>query len=266
MNDVLFIAVMTLILGFTMTNGLMDGGGIVSTVIMTRTLEPFTALCLVACCEIAGVFLFGHAVVRTVGLTMVSFPGGADVTMKLGTLLSALTGALVWNTAMWRLSLPSSSSHALLGLIGATWQRFGLGALSLPVIVKVLIKSCCGAARRRAGGVSLSTTSYWVGSFMTPAWGRVFRALHVATLAGIALVHGSNDAQKAMAIILIAVVSVGMVASVATTPLVMLCGAGLAFGVIFGSRRTIQTVGKGFYRVQDLQDSARRAPRWRLLA
>lgn len=255
MNDILFIAVMTLILGFTMTNGLMDGGGIVSTVIMTRTLDPFPALCLVACCEMAGVFLFGHAVVRTVGLSLVSFPGDADVAVKLGTLLSALLAALLWNTTMWRLSLPSSSSHALLGgLLGATWQRFGLGALSVPVITKVLISLAAVPLAAALVGFLFSRLLYWAGSFMTPAWGKIFRGMHVLTLAGIALVHGSNDSQKAMAMILITGVSVGMAPSVATSPLVMfLCGAGLAVGVIFGSRRTMQTVGKGFYRVQDLQ-------------
>lgn len=254
--ELLFAGVLLLILGFAITNGLMDGGGIVSTVIMTRTMDPFPALCLVAACEILGVFLLGNAVVKTMGVSLISLPAAADSGSKLGTLLAAMAGALLWNTTMWRLSLPSSSSHALIGgLIGATWERFGWGALTLPVIGRILVSLAAIPLAAALVGFSISRLLYWGGQYMTPTWGKLLRALHVASLAGIALVHGSNDGQKSMAIMLLALMSMGTAVDHTRLPAWMgiACGAALAVGVIFGSRRTIKTVGKGLYRVQDLQ-------------
>lgn len=254
MNDFLFVAVLLLIIGFTVTNGLMDGGGIVSTVIMTRTLDPLPALCLVACGEVFGVLLLGHAVVNTVGLNMVYFPPEALPVVKLATLFSAMLGAIVWNTTMWRLSLPSSSSHALLGgLLGATWQSFGWAALSTSVIAKILVSLAAIPLLAALVGFLFSRMLYWVGQYLTPAWSKFFRATHILTLTGIALVHGSNDGQKGMAIILLALMAVGTVNTALPPWAGLVCGAALAIGVIFGSRRTIQTVGKGFYKIQDLQ-------------
>src|SRR5690349_25021236 len=112
MSIFLFAAVLFLIFSFTTTNGFLDGGGIVSTVITTRTLEPLPALIMVACCEILGVVLLGHAVVRTIGKQMIQFPAATAPHEILIVLLSAMLGALIWNSTMWYFSLPSSSSHA----------------------------------------------------------------------------------------------------------------------------------------------------------
>ncbi len=255
-TTILFASLVVLILCFAMTNGFLDGGGIVSTVIMTRVMEPLPALCLVAASEVLGVFLLGRAVVRTLGQHMFSFPIGASSQEILVLLLAAMIGTLAWNSAMWYYSLPSSSSHALLGgLLGATWQHFGWGAVSMPVLVKILIGLAVVPLVALLAGYIVSKAIYWIGSYLSPAASRFLRALHILALAGIALVHGSNDGQKSMALVVIAMAAMGGAAIHAALPSWMGLASGIALGigVIVGSRRTIKTVGKGLYRVQDLQ-------------
>ena len=116
----LFITVLVLTFIFALTNGFLDGGGLVSTVVSTRAMEPLPALVMVAVCELVGIFLFGHAIVHTLGFHLLTFdPSGSPVRL-LFVLTSGLVGALSWNLAMWNLSLPSSSSHAL---IGGLWRE-----------------------------------------------------------------------------------------------------------------------------------------------
>jgi PiT family inorganic phosphate transporter len=253
---VLFGMLLALIFCFTLTNGFLDGGGIVSTVITTRAMEPLPALMLVACCEVVGVFLFGHAVIRTIGLNMITFPPAAPTKEVLSVLLAGTAGALVWNSAMWRFSWPSSSSHALLGgLLGATWTRFGQTAIAWPVVIKVLIGLAAVPLLAALISFALARLLYWAGQYLTPAMGGLFRWLHIIVLAGVALVHGSNDGQKSMALVLLAFLACGWGASGAHLPVWvgLSCGLALGLGVVFGSKRTVHTVGQGLYRMQNLQ-------------
>jgi PiT family inorganic phosphate transporter len=255
-STLLVSVVLGLIFCFALTNGFLDGGGIVSTVITTRVLEPLPALVLVASCEVIGVSLFGHAVVKTIGLKMISFPAGASSKEILLILLAGVAGALAWNSAMWRLSWPSSSSHALLGgLLGATWSKFVTGAINLTVVLKVLIGLALVPLLAVLLGFILARALYWVGEYLSPAISGLLRALHIIVLSGIALAHGSNDGQKSLALVLLALVAVGWHSSSGAMPIwiSLLCGLALGLGVIFGSRQTVQTVGQGFYRVQNLQ-------------
>ena len=210
MNALLFGVVLALIFCFALTNGVLDGGGIVSTVITTRAMEPLPALIVVAACEVLGVSLLGHAVVRTMGSKMILFPSAAPAREILSVLAAAMSGALAWNTAMWRFSWPSSSSHALLGgLWGATWARFGSAAVAWPVVTKILIGLAAIPLGAALTGFLLSRFLYWVGEHLTPAVGGALRVLHIIALAGIALVHGSNDGQKSMALVFLAFLAFG---------------------------------------------------------
>src|SRR5258706_9951779 len=227
---------LVLIFCFTLTNGFLDGGGIVSTVVTTRVMEPLSALMLVAICEVLGVFLFGHAVVRTIGLSMITFPPATSAPVVLSVLLAATGGALVWNSAMWHYSWPSSSSHALLGgLLGATWARFGHAAVVWLVVIKILV----GLAVVPMGAALLGFVSarliYWGGQYLTPAASGLLRALHIIVLAGVALVHGSNDGQKSMALVLLAFLALGWGSSTAHLPVwvALSSGAALGLGVVF---------------------------------
>src|SRR5271154_5233649 len=111
----LFWMIVGLAVIFGMTNGFIVGGSLVSAVITTRALTPLTALLCVAACEIVGVFLLGQAVVRMLGQQLVVFPASDSALRMLVVLASAVAGALSWNLVMWRLALPTSSGHALVG-------------------------------------------------------------------------------------------------------------------------------------------------------
>jgi PiT family inorganic phosphate transporter len=253
----LFIVVIALAFTFGLTNGFIDGGGLVSTVIITRTMEPLGALLLVAVGEIAGLFLMGQAVAQMLMRHMVVLPPAAPPLQVLSLLTAALLGALVWNTGMWRLALPSSSSHSLIGgIIGAVLAVYGPQGVHWPVFIKIFLFLGIVPIAGALLSLVLSKGVYWMGEFMAPAFGKLFRGLQIVALAGMAMVHGSNDGQKCLAIMLLAVFAVGgghTFTHAAPWEFLLVCGCALALGVIFGSRRIISTVGKGLYRVESLQ-------------
>lgn len=227
----------------------------VSTVIATRALEPLPALLLAAAGEIIGLFALGHAVAHTVGVRLVSIPSGLPGEAGLWALVCALAGALVWNTTMWRLGFPSSSSHAILGgLVGAIAVAFGAGAVRWNLLVRILIG--LGAVPLLAAGTALllSRGIDELGQRMTPAASPLFRGLHIVALAGVAIAHGSNDGQKSLALGVLAFSAAGLATASAAIPLwaSLAVGGVIASGVILGSRRTVQTLGRRLYRIEPL--------------
>lgn len=251
----LFTLVVLLAFIFGLTNGFIDGGSLVSTVITTRTLEPLPALLIVAVCEMLGPFFFGHAVIDTLGNHLVRFPSITPAAERLGLVGAALLAALLWNTSMWRLALPSSSSHALVGgLVGAFVGHYGWQAVQWTVFIRVFILLGLIPLAGSGLGWLFARLSYWSGEFLTPSMRPIFRGLQIVALGGTALVHGSNDAQKSAGMIVLALVSLVPSAAVHVPASVLfLCGFALALGVIFGSRRMIGTLGKGLARIEPLQ-------------
>jgi len=253
----LFWLVIALAFVFGLTNGFIDGGGLVSTVITTRVLDPLPALLLVAAGEMVGLYLLGQQVANTLGHHMISFPKDTSTIRQLAVLVSALIGALAWNTTMWRLALPSSSSHALVGgIAGAFVTAYGRSGIAWPLFWRIFLLLGIVPLAGVVVGFLLTKILYWGGQFMTPAVSHVFHAFQVVALAGVALVHGSNDGQKSMAMMIMAFLALGR--SAAPLPnlpwaVYFVCGGALALGVIFGSRRMIRTLGKRLYRVQELQ-------------
>jgi len=157
---------------------------------------------------------------------------------------------------MWRMALPTSSGHSLVGgLAGSFVGGYGVGGIHWDVFAKIFLLLGGVPLAGAFMGYGLSRASYWVGEFLAPAWGGFFRGLQVVALAGVALTHGSNDGQKALALIALASAArAGTTASQAMAwPMTLLCGGALAMGLIFGSRRIIQSVGQKLYRIQPLQ-------------
>lgn len=260
MRTMLELAFATLVLLaclFALVNGFIDGGGLVSTVVTTRILDPLPAVLLVAFFELTGLLLLGHAVTRTVGQGLIAFPSTAPALGMMAVVMAALLGATLWNIVMWRMGFPSSSSHALIGgLAGAALAAYGWNGLSWPTFLRVFVLLGIVPALATLLSYVMAKAVYWVGEFATPAVGALARYLNIGALVGMAMVHGSNDGQKAVGIILLgSVVLTRGDPSTAGVPLWMflLCGSAIGLGVIFGSRRTLQTVGKGIYRVQVLQ-------------
>jgi PiT family inorganic phosphate transporter len=256
MNEPLFWFVILLSVIFGITNGFIVGGSLVSAVITTRALEPLTALLCVAVCEIAGVFLLGQEVARMLGRELVVLPVHGSSERMLLVLVSAVAGALVWNFAMWRWALPTSSGHALVGgLAGSFIGAYGLAGIHWDVFIRIFALLGVMPLMGALTGYGLSRFGYWVGEFLAPAWGRVFRGVQVFALAGVSLTHGSNDGQKTMAIMILAIAARGAVPAPHGIGWqgTLVCGAALAVGLIFGSRRVILNVGRRLYRVQPMQ-------------
>jgi PiT family inorganic phosphate transporter len=257
MTTSLFWMVIALVGLFALTNGFLDGGGIVSTVVTTRTLHPLSALALVALCEVGGLFLLGRAVAQTVGMHLLAFPGHASPERILLVLACSVVGALGWNTLMWRLSIPSSSSHALIGgLLGASLAGLGTAAVRWPVAITVLL--FLGAGPWMAAGTSLLLLKAvrWAGGWLYPSVIGVVRRTQATILAGLAMAHGSMDGQKSLAIMWMAYAAcqAGSGAAHSVPPYYAgLCGGALALGVILGSHRTLETLGCRLYRVHNLQ-------------
>jgi len=252
----LFWSVVVLSIIFGMTNGFIVGGSLVSAVITTRALAPLTALLCVAICEIGGVFLFGQQVSRMLGQQLIVFPLSDPPARLLIVLASAVGGALVWNLVMWRMALPTSSGHALVGgLSGAFVGAYGFKGVHWEIFVRIFVLLGVMPLVGSFTGYGLARIGYWIGEFLAPSWNRIFRSLQIVALMGVALTHGSNDGQKAMAVIALAIAARHASGSFSLMPwpVTLLCGTALAVGLIFGSRRVIRSVGQKLYRVQPLQ-------------
>jgi len=252
----LFWTVIGLSIVFGITNGFIVGGSLVSVVITTRALAPLTALLCVAICEIGGIFLFGQQVARMLGQQLIAFPAGDSPERLLVVLLSAAAGALGWNLVMWRMALPTSSGHALVGgLAGSFVGAYGLSGVHWGVFTRIFVLLGVMPLVGSFTGFGLARAGYWVGEFLAPSWSRVFRGIQVLALGGVALTHGSNDGQKTMAIIALALAARGSTGAphAIPWPVTLICGLALAVGLIFGSRRIVQNVGQKLYRIQPLQ-------------
>ena len=236
---------------YSFLNGIQDGANTVATVITSRALPPRWALVLVSIAEFCGPFVFGVAVARTIGA------GTVDASaMTTPVLIAALLSAGLWNVVTWRLGIPSSSSHALIGgLLGAVLAATGLdwGVLQprgwLMVVVGLF-----------AVPVISILASYWVMQGIkfvlrsaTPKVNWIFRRGQLVTTVGLALSHGANDASKSMGLLATGLVAAGQLERFEVPLWVVAVTAGaMALGTLLGGYRIIRTLGTRFYRVRPI--------------
>jgi PiT family inorganic phosphate transporter len=246
-TPVTLLIVVALIFGFL--NGAKDGANALATIITSRAMRPATALWMVSLAEFLGPLIFGVAVARTVASGVID-PRYVTSVVVLGAILSAT----LWNVAMWWLSIPTSSSHALVGgLLGAAMvaNQFDFARLNQPGLFKI------GAGLFLAPVVSL------VGAFVvmrvmtvlfrnaSPSVNWFFKRGQILTTLALALGHGANDAPKSMGIIVLGLVTAGLLPKFEVPLWVILAGAGvLAFGVAVGSWRLVRLIGTRFYRLR----------------
>ncbi len=254
---ILFAVVLGMAAAFALTNGFLGGASLASTVILTRVMEAPAALILVAVCEVLGVLLLGQAVSHTMAYRVLVIPEAAGTFDILAVLTAALFGALLWNVGMWRLALPSSSSHALIGgLLGASLAAGGLWGVHWSMIVRIFLLLAVVPLAGAAASYLLSLATQWLGQFITPAAGGAFRTLQILALSGLSMVHGSNDGQKSIGMIWLALAALHgstAISKGAMYAVALLVGLSMAFGMVFGSRRIISTVGHRLCRVQSLE-------------
>jgi inorganic phosphate transporter, PiT family len=252
---IVVVVVVVTALAFDFTNGFHDTANAVATAIATGALKPRTAVILAGVLNLVGAFL-SVQVAKTISSGLV------DETRITPTVIFAgLVGAILWNLLTWLLGLPSSSSHALIGgLIGATLVAAGADAVKFVGIVgKVLLPALLSPVI--AGIVALVAThlAYRITARGAPGTvTRGFKLGQVVSSSMVALAHGTNDAQKTMGVITLALITAGALPLGAGPPFWVVVSAGLAigFGTYAGGWRIIHTLGRRVTEIQTAQGFA----------
>ncbi|MHB9862707.1 inorganic phosphate transporter [Streptomyces sp. YIM S03343] len=242
-------------LAFDFTNGFHDTANAMATTISTGALKPKVAVGMSAVLNLAGAFL-SVEVANTISKGLVDETG-----IRPEVIFAALTGAILWNLVTWLVGLPSSSSHALMGgLIGATIASAGTGAVHGDILVtKVLLPAVAAPLVAGIAAMVATRLSYTVsGKADDKASAKGYRAGQIASAGLVSLAHGTNDAQKTMGIITLALVSGGVVAPDSDPPtwVILSAGTAIALGTYLGGWRIIRTMGKGLTDLQPRQGFA----------
>ena len=251
MLEALLIAAIVVAVGFDFTNGFHDTANAIATSVSTRAMTPRQAVALSAMLNLVGavvtVVFFQAKVSNTIAKIV-----GYDVTLVL--VLAAMTGAIAWNLITWALGLPSSSTHALVGgLVGAAVAATHGGAgvhwdAVLTVVLSLIISPPVGFL---AGAVFMALLLVAVHRMRPGPLNRTFRGLQVLTAAFVSYSHGSNDAQKTMAVIALALLSTHHLSHF-YIPIwvVVLSAAAIGFGTYAGGWRIIRTLGWRIYKLE----------------
>ena len=259
---ILVIVVLTA-LAFDFTNGFHDTGNAMATSIATGALKPKTAVALSASLNLVGAFL-SVEVARSVGNGIVNLDR-IDVTSNGSALMlivfTGLVGGILWNVLTWLLGLPSSSSHALFGgLIGSALVAIGFdGVQWMGVLSKIIVPAVLSPV---IAAIVSATGTWLVYRIAAPVADERkhsgFRKGQVATASLMSLAHGTNDAQKTMGVIFLALVASGSLKSDDAIPLWVkaACALAIALGTYLGGWRIIRTLGKGIVEVDTPQGVA----------
>lgn len=258
MNLQLFLLLIVVVtaLAFDFTNGFHDTGNAMATSIASGALAPRVAVALSAVLNLIGAFL-STAVAATIAKGLID---ANLVTLEL--VFAGLVGGIVWNLLTWLLGIPSSSSHALIGgIVGATIAAIGLrgviwsGVVSkviVPAVVAALLATLVGAV----GTWLVYRTTRGVAEKRTE---RGFRRGQIGSASLVSLAHGTNDAQKTMGVIFLALMSYGAVSTTASVPplwVIVSCAVAMAAGTYLGGWRIIRTLGKGLVEIKPPQGMA----------
>lgn len=258
MNLQLFLLLIVVVtaLAFDFTNGFHDTGNAMATSIASGALAPRVTVALSAVLNLIGAFL-STAVAATIAKGLID---ANLVTLEL--VFAGLVGGIVWNLLTWLLGIPSSSSHALIGgIVGATIAAVGLrgviwsGVVSkviVPAVVAALLATLVGAV----GTWLVYRTTRGVAEKRTE---RGFRRGQIGSASLVSLAHGTNDAQKTMGVIFLALMSYGAVSTTASVPplwVIVSCAVAMAAGTYLGGWRIIRTLGKGLVEIKPPQGMA----------
>ncbi|NLW44452.1 MAG: inorganic phosphate transporter [Syntrophomonadaceae bacterium] len=253
LDILLLILVVVLALIFDYVNGFHDTANAIATSVTTRALSPRTAIILAAGLNFLGA-LSGTAVAKTIGSSIIK-PGMVDEKV----LILALAGAIVWNLFTWYFGIPSSSSHALIGgLTGASVAMFGIHSVNWPglgVIVFFLIAST--VVGLVVGALVMTVLSRVFRGASPNRMNTIFRRLQVLSACMMAFSHGSNDAQKSMGIITMALLSAGYISTFHVPAWVMLaCATAMGLGTAAGGWRIIAPLGSKIFRIEPINGFA----------
>ena len=242
MEELTLVAVVAVALFFDFTNGFHDTANSIATSVSTRALSPRAAVISAAFLNVAGAFV-SLEVAATVAKGIVD-----PEVITLDVVLAGLVGAITWNLVTWYLGLPSSSSHALIGgILGSAIAAAGTDVVQWTGLrEKVLIPSLIAPFAGLVAAAALMLGITWVIRRRVPGTvNRVFRRLQLVSGGFVAFTHGTNDAQKTMGIIALALIATGHLAPDSDPPFWVILSAALAMGAgtYAGGWRIIKTLG-----------------------
>ncbi|MGW7408577.1 anion permease [Streptomyces sp. NPDC054833] len=257
MGTVSFLLVVVILtaLAFDFTNGFHDTANSMATSIATGALRPRMAVVVAGVLNLAGAFL-STEVAKTISGGIVD-----DAKVSLVMIFAGLVGAVLWNLMTWLAGLPSSSSHALFGgLIGAVWVGAGGSAVQFGAIIeKIVIPAVLSPIVACVVAVLATYLAYVITRRTAPGQARSgFRRGQIGSASLVALAHGTNDAQKTMGVITLALISAGVLTHGSGPPwwVVLTSGLAIALGTYTGGWRIIRTMGKGLTDIEAPQGFA----------
>jgi len=243
----LIIILVVLALSFDFLNGFHDSANVVATMISSRAMTPRAALFIAAAANFVGPFLFGVAVAKTIGEDVVD----SDA-VTIAVVLAALVSASLWNIITWYFGIPSSSSHALIGgIVGAVLVGSGPEAIKPEGLLIVLTALFFSPILGFVVGMIIMRLTLIFARGATPKANIFFKVAQIPTAIGLALSHGTNDAQKTMGVITLGLVVLGFQTEFNVPTWVILVSAtAIGLGTAFGGWRIIHTLGGKFYRIR----------------
>ena len=247
-------AIFALAVSFDYINGFHDTANAIATSVATRALRPQHAILMAAAFNFIGAFA-GTAVAKTVGAGLVN-----EATTSQAIVVAALLGAIAWNLLTWRLGIPSSSSHALIGsLLGATILAAGMGAVKWTGVVgSVLVPLVSSPVLGFIGAFFLMIALYWIlRRAQRRPMTRGFRRLQVLSAGYMAFAHGSNDAQKTMGIVTLALFSAGVIPTVDVPVwVIVMAASAISLGTAVGGWRIMRTMGRKVVELEPIHGFA----------
>lgn len=255
MPDIYAISlVIVLALAFDFINGFHDTANAIATCIATRSLSPRIAIIMSAFLNFVGAMV-STGVAKTIGGEIVTSPQMVDSTV----LIAALFAAIVWNLFTWKIGMPSSSSHALIGgVLGAVTISYGTGAINGNGVFMIVAGLIGSPVIAMFSGYVIMTLLFIL--FRNVGRSKVnYISLHIQSLSAavMAFSHGSNDAQKCMGIITLALLSGGYIGELEVPFLVKIaCAFAMCAGTSVGGWRIIRTVGNKIFRLEPVNGLA----------
>ncbi len=255
------VAVIVIALVFEFINGFHDCANAIATVVSTKVLSPKQAVLFGASLEFIGA-LTGTHVAKTIGAGIVN----ADM-ITLTVIFCALLSAVLWNLFTWWLGLPSSSSHALIGgLLGAAIVKAGFEVVNIQTLIdKVIIPMFSSPILGFCVGFGLMLLIVWIVILLkaTPnSVNKKFRKLQLISSGLMALSHGSNDAQKTMGIITLALLAGGVLQKGPSGDfdipiyVIIICAFTMAAGTMNGGWKIIKTMGHKIIKLKPIHGFA----------
>ena len=244
--------VIVLALAFDFINGFHDTANAIATCIATRSLSPRIAIIMSAFLNFVGAMV-STGVAKTIGGEIVTSPQMVDSTV----LIAALFAAIVWNLFTWKIGMPSSSSHALIGgVLGAVTISYGTGAINGNGVFMIVAGLIGSPVIAMFSGYVIMTLLFIL--FRNVGRSKVnYISLHIQSLSAavMAFSHGSNDAQKCMGIITLALLSGGYIGEVPFLVKIA-CAFAMCAGTSVGGWRIIRTVGNKIFRLEPVNGLA----------